>query len=390
MRGASHRAAGPPRASRAVLLLLVVTVVLGVATTSGAQVQPPDPPTPAVWATSCVSPGAGELVVYGRGFAAGAVELQVRDQAGAVVGTASVTAAERQTIGAVFQGRVAVAVPADASDLLVVATQPGLEEQHSLSVRRSCSPTITGVSAAPCALAGRPVDITVTVRGAPTTTFDRVVHHVDLYGPAETVDLATQPPRPAGDYAFPITVANVPERIVPVTVEARRTDGSLTYATTRVGLPPACSQPTTAPTSATTAPATTGPAGATTTVARPGATTTSFPPIGPFQPRPDAGGPSSGGMALTLSPTLGRAGEAATVSGRGFAPSATVTLRWRPGIGAWTVTAGGDGSFRTQVLVLPNDVEGPRVLEATGAPPVRYLVVPGSEQPAFGGVFVRG
>jgi hypothetical protein len=89
---------------------------------------------------------------------------------------------------------------------------------------------------------------------------------------------------------------------------------------------------------------------------------------------------------------VGRGGETATVSGRGFAPSRPVTLRWRPGLGQWTVTAGGDGTFRTQVLVLPKDVEGPRVLEVDGggAAPVPYLVVPGSEQPAFGGVFVRG
>jgi len=96
-------------------------------------------------------------------------------------------------------------------------------------------------------------------------------------------------------------------------------------------------------------------------------------------------------MSLELSPALGRAGEATTVAGRGFAPSQAVTLRWRPGIGTWSVTAGGDGSFRTQVLVLPNDVEGPRVLEVVGGGvnPAGYLVVPSSEQPAFGGLFVR-
>lgn len=377
-----------PHRSRVVLLLLVVAGVLGVATTSGAQVEPPDPPSPAVWATTCVGSGDSELVVYGRGLAPGAVELQVRDEGGAVVGTASATASERPGLGAVFQGRVAISVPSDASRLVVVATQPGQEQQHTVDVRGSCTPTITGVSSAPCALAGRPVDLTVTVRGATTSSFVRVVHYVDLYGPAEKVDLTTEPPRPDGAYAFPITVANVPERIVPVTVEARTADGSLAYATARVGLPPACSQPTIAPTTATTAPTTTRPAGATTTTVAgaPGSSTTSFPPIGPFQPRPGPG--DSDGLALTVSPALGRAGEAATVTGRGFAPSAPVTLRWRPGIGEWTVVAGGDGSFRTQVLVLPNDVEGPRVLEAAGAPPVRYLVVPRSEQPAFGGVFL--
>ncbi len=71
-----------------------------------------------------------------------------------------------------------------------------------------------------------------------------------------------------------------------------------------------------------------------------------------------------------LPPPLARArpgGPGHDRHGRRLRPSAAVILRWRPGIGQWTVTAGGDGSFRTQVLVLPDDVEGPRLLEAVGA-----------------------
>jgi len=183
-------------------------------------------------------------------------------------------------------------------------------------------------------------------------------------------------------------VKAVPVRVVPVSVEARQADGTFRFATALVSLPPACSGP---------GPTTTAPA--TTTVPR-------IQPIGPLTTTPVIGGltplaPSvaqprpprpSGPPSLSLSPSLGQSGQAATVSGTGFAPSSEVTLRWRPGIGEWTVRAGGDGSFRTQVLVLPNDIEGGRMLDAVGElkASASYLVVPASNQAAFGGVFLRG
>ncbi len=370
-------------------MLLVVALVLGVASSVGAQVDPVFPTARAVWAAGCVAPSGSELVVYGRGWASGPVALEVTDEAGAAVGGASTTAADRPG-GAVFQGRVPVSVPADASALRLVASQAGATAEHRIAVSGSCSPSITAViDAIPCALPGRPVNVTVTVRGAPTSAYDLLLHHADLYGPAEAVD-RSQPRRPAGEYAFPLTVPNVPDRLVPVTVEARRRNGSFAYATTYVALPPTCSQPTTpttgAPAPGTTAPPTVPPSSAaTTTPASPGATTPLLP--SPGTPLP-AGRPSG---SLVLSPALGQSGGVTTVFGRGFAPSTAVTLRWRPGIGQWAVTAAIDGSFRTQVLVLPKDVEGPRVLEVVGggAAAAPYLVVPDSDQPAFGGVFVR-
>lgn len=364
-------------------MLLVVALVLGVASSGGAQVDPLDPSAPAVWGASCVTPGASEMVVYGRGFIPTTVALEATDQGGAVVGAATAAAVERQGAAGTFQGRIALSVPAGASTLLLVGAQSGRRAEHSVAVSSSCAPTISAVGAVSCAVAGDSVPITVTVRGAPTAAFDLLLHHVDLYGPAESVD-RTQPPGSSGDYALPLRAPNVPGRVVPVTVEARRAGNGFAYATTLFTMPPACAVTTTAPPpTATTVPATTQPTNAPTT-ATTAPVVTILPPV--TAPR------SGVRVTLALSPALGQAGEATTVSGTGFAASAVLTLRWRPGIGEWKVTTGGDGSFRTQVLVLPKDVEGPRVLEVVdaGAPPAPYLVVPGSDQPAFGGVFVRG
>lgn len=365
-------------------MLLVVALVLGAASSGGAQVDPPDPSAPAVWGASCVTPGSSEMVVYGRGFIPAIVTLEATDQGGAIVGAATAAAAERPGAAGAFQGRIALSVPEGASTLLLVGTQSGRRAEHSMTVSSSCAPTISAAGAVACAVPGGPVPITVTVRGAPTATFNLLLHHVDLYGPAEAVD-RTQPARPDGDYALPLRAPNVPGRVVPVTVEARRPGSGFAYATTSFTMPPACAAPTTAPpATAATVPATTQPTIAPTT-ATTAPVVTILPPL--TRPRPGAGP-----VTLALSPALGQAGEAATVSGTGFAASATLTLRWRPGIGEWKVTTGGDGSFRTQVLVLPKDIEGPRVLEVVegGAAPAPYLVVPGSDQPAFGGIFVRG
>lgn len=366
-------------------VLLVAVLVLGVASSGGAQVDPADPSAPSVWAASCVTPGAAELAVYGRGFVAAPVAVEVTDQSGALVGAATAGATDRQGAGAVFQARVALAMPTGATTLLLTATQSGRQDEQTITVSSSsCTPTISVTGPATCATQGQPVPITVTVRGAPLETFDLLLHHIDLYGPAEAVD-RTQPPRPNGDYTLPLRVPGVPGRVVPVTLEARRVAGGFAYATTSFSQPPACAVPTTAPPPPpVTNPATTQPTSAVTTA-------TTAPPVSFLPPvvRPPV---TTGPVTLAVSPALGRTGEATTVTGSGFPASVTLTLRWRPGIGEWPVTTGGDGSFRTQVLVLPKDVEGPRVLEVLegGAPPASYLVVPSSDQPAFGGVFVRG
>lgn len=368
-------------------MLVVAAVVLGVASSVGAQVEPAGP-VPVVWAASCVSPGSVDLTVYGRGWAAGPVALEVSNQDGDLLGVGSATARGGSGGVGVFQSRIPLGATG-GGEVRLAATQAGGRAQNLITVG-SCSPTITAVAGAPCALPGRPVGVTVTVRGAATSAFDLLLHHADLYGPAEAID-RVQPARPDGDYAIVLSVPSTPDRVVPVTVEARRSGGGFTYATTEVGLPPACSQPgTPGPTAPPTVPSTTPPTTAAATTPTPPAPgpvvtlpTFSFPPgVGPGPGRP----------SLAVVPALGRPGEATTVTGRGFVPSSAVTLRWRPGIGQWTVRVGGDGSFRTQVLVLPKDVEGRRVLEVLegGATPAPYLVVPGSDQPAFNGVFVRG
>jgi hypothetical protein len=94
-----------PSGRRWLPVLLVAGLVLGVASSGGAQVDPLDPSAPSVWADSCVAAGTTELVVYGRGFNAGEVALEATDQGGAPVGTATATAADRQGAGSVFQAR---------------------------------------------------------------------------------------------------------------------------------------------------------------------------------------------------------------------------------------------------------------------------------------------
>jgi len=290
-------------------------------------------------------------------------------------------------VSGVFQTRLAITAPSQGS-LKLTASQGATTAEQVISVSSSCTPKVAaGVTGAPCAGAGQLVPIDLNVSGVPETTFNLVVHHVDLFGPAEVIN-RSQPVRVNGAYSLNILVRNAPGRVVPVTIEARETTGTFKYATANVTLPPACPPPST-PTTAS------PPAGADTTQPAvppasppPASVITPLPPLLiPLRPGRPAGPPS-----LSLSPSLGQAGQAATVTGTGFTPSATVTLRWQPGIGQWTVRAGGDGSFRTQVLVLPNDIEGRRTLEAVGeaTASVSYLVVPAADRSAFGGVFLRG
>jgi len=353
----------------------MLAAVVAAGSAAGAQVDPPTgSPAVAVWSDSCIPPGGSDLVVYGRGWAPGPVELSL-----GAAGTGSATAAS-----GVFQTRVAVSVLAQAP-LKLTASQGASTAEHTINVSFSCTLVLTASAAGACTAPGQAVPVDLNVRGVPSPDFNLVAHHVDLFGPAETID-RSQPARPDGSYSLTIQAKSVPSRLVPVTVEAREAAGGFKYATTNVKLPPECRPGTT-----TTAPPPTAAPPTQPTVTPTTLPVTGLTPLPPLlaQPRP-AGVPAL--PSLSLSPSLGQAGQATTVTGTGFAPSATVTLRWRPGIGEWTVQAGGDGSFRTQVLVLPKDVEGPRTLQATGnvAATASYLVVPASDQPAFGGVFLRG
>lgn len=361
---------------RGLAMALLAASVVGVASSVGAQVDSINPGTRSVWAASCLGPGGQVLVVYGRGFGIGPVGIQVADQDGSLVGGLTATATARSGSGAVFQSRVALSVPsAGVSALRLVANQGEKETEHRIVVSGACAPTLNAVSTVSCALSGDSANVAVTVRGADLIDFDRVVHHADLYGPTEVVD--RRPLRgPQGEYSLSLLVANVPNRVIPVTLEARRLDGAMVYATADVALPPSCAPPTTTTTPTTSVP-----------TISPGAVI-ALPPL--LLPPGTSGVVGQGALSLTTE--VGRTGETTTVSGRGFPPLRPVTLRWRPGIGEWTVTPDADGTFRTPVLVLPNDIEGPRVLEVVqgGVTPVPYLVVPSSYQPAFGGMFVRG
>jgi uncharacterized repeat protein (TIGR01451 family) len=98
---------------------------------------------------------------------------------------------------------------------------------------------------------------------------------------------------------------------------------------------------------------------------------------------------------LVLNPELGPPGSVTQASGSSFPPGATVRLRWSKGVtvAAAPVVVRADGTFSAPVLVLVQDVLGPRDLRAThkpgaGADPLfravkaEYLVVPGVLQPS--------
>lgn len=94
--------------------------------------------------------------------------------------------------------------------------------------------------------------------------------------------------------------------------------------------------------------------------------------------------PPTPGAALVVEPPLGPPGFVTSARGTGFAPG-PVTLVWSPGIGTTAAVAGEDGTFAVPVLILPNDVLGPRTLVAAGqvsTASASFLVVPDSMKPA--------
>ena len=101
---------------------------------------------------------------------------------------------------------------------------------------------------------------------------------------------------------------------------------------------------------------------------------------------------AAGAPKITISPTVGPTGSVVVVTGSGFAAGQPVTLAWSVGITPTPlspIVAGTDGSLHAQVLVLPNDEEGPRTLSAAsmvgGAPgtpaTAPFLVVAQTFQP---------
>lgn len=89
---------------------------------------------------------------------------------------------------------------------------------------------------------------------------------------------------------------------------------------------------------------------------------------------------------LKLSPTLGPPGFVPIATGSGFPPGTTVTLTWNFGITVpTTAVVAPNGTFTTEMLVLPKDPLGPRDLVAAGtgfgAVTTPFLVVQGSAQP---------
>ncbi len=107
------------------------------------------------------------------------------------------------------------------------------------------------------------------------------------------------------------------------------------------------------------------------------------------------------GASIALSPEVGPPGIVVAVTGTGFVPNEPVTLTWQPGITPVPlapIVAGPKGSFRAQVLVMPNDILGPRSLFASspaGGPDVPsaaapFLAEPHTAEPPIGPVFHEG
>ncbi len=158
-------------------------------------------------------------------------------------------------------------------------------------------------------------------------------------------------------------IATNEEREYVVVVDDYGVYGATARAVYRVPCPPPTTTSSSSSTTTTTQPTTT--TAATTT------TTTTIPPPTP-------------GATLSIVPPLGRPGFVAIARGEGFTPG-PVTLEWEPGTGTTAAVAGDDGTFVTQVLIMPNDVLGLRTLIATGAVTTAsapFLVVPNSMKPA--------
>jgi hypothetical protein len=122
----------------------------------------------------------------------------------------------------------------------------------------------------------------------------------------------------------------------------------------------------------------------------PGPTAPAPPGTSPLHPAPPtAVTPQSATPTITVVPVLGPPGTVVAVSGSGFPANTAVPLVWKPGIGTGTAFTDGTGSFHVQMLVLPKDELGPRLLQAQPAgsgPSAPFLVVPISVEPAGGNV----
>lgn len=95
---------------------------------------------------------------------------------------------------------------------------------------------------------------------------------------------------------------------------------------------------------------------------------------------------------IVLDPLVGPGGFVTRAIGTSFPPGATVTLNWSVGLTASMppVIADASGSFAVQVLILPRDTLGQRILTGTfsaagggSAQSLPFLVVPGTGQPPF-------
>ena len=95
---------------------------------------------------------------------------------------------------------------------------------------------------------------------------------------------------------------------------------------------------------------------------------------------------------IVVDPAIGAPGFVTSAVGTNFPPGASVTLTWSVGLTASmpAVVADAAGSFTVQVLILPRDSLGPRVLDGTftasgggSAVSQPFLVVPGTGQPPF-------
>jgi len=90
---------------------------------------------------------------------------------------------------------------------------------------------------------------------------------------------------------------------------------------------------------------------------------------------------------LTVTPAVARPGDVVVARGTDFPPGTAVLLSWSRGITAVSaaVLVAPDGTFETQVVILPKDLLGPRDLRArpTGYDPLHQpvLVVQQSVQP---------
>jgi len=91
--------------------------------------------------------------------------------------------------------------------------------------------------------------------------------------------------------------------------------------------------------------------------------------------------------ALPLLPPTARSGDATLVRATGFPANVPVTLTWRPGLGRLGVTTDATGAFTASMLVLPNDITGPRVLVVTfpggAVDSGQFLVTARSGEPPF-------